>query len=321
MATTSGFEGVPWMVGGGARHSADVGRMLAFVSTGGAEGVAQPGDWKVTATPNGKITIARGSGMVINREPTVEAQSYAVRAPGVSTIDIDLPASSARSDLVIVRVEDPQYGWPAYPAGSEARKDGPYAFPRVISGVSPSVVNAKQLGIADSHYAIARIDIPAGATEITQEMIKDLRKLVQARQERFFDARQHTTAPHNLTPAAGNPFVTSWPNTFNPQVTVPDWATTFRQTITVANIRQYNEVTSGQFRAMLGTIGGAAPDFTFEAVPYGTRTLIGANGGDCTAIAGQIVQSRSDGLVTAGGLYAASGVAVIHDIQFYELPI
>ena len=172
MANTNGFEGVPWMIGGGARHSADVGRALAFVAAGGAEGVIQPGDWKViptTPSADAQVHVAVGSGAITNRSAGVLSQSYVSRALSVSDLDVSPTGGSARSDLVVVRVKDPQFPpWTPYDPVTqlESVRGGPYAFPEIIPGVSASTVDARSLGLPHSMLAVARIDLPAGTSAV-----------------------------------------------------------------------------------------------------------------------------------------------------------
>lgn len=166
----NGFDGVPWMVGGGAKHSANIGRVLAYAATSGGEGVIAPNDLRVSpsSTPDAFVHVGVGAVAIPNRYGNARSESYIARASDVSDIRVGSTGSSARSDLIIARVRDPQYGMPA-PASVA---DGPYIFPEIVPGVPAGIISAKALGLAEPIYGLARIDIPANTTTITEGMIR-----------------------------------------------------------------------------------------------------------------------------------------------------
>lgn len=240
MANTNGMEGVPWMIGGGAKHSADVGRTLAHIAAGGREGVVEPGDWKVSATTpnaNAQVHVAKGAGAIRNRSANAESQSYTARALSVSDLDISLPAAAPRSDLVVLRIKDPQFApWQPYAAGSTERQNGPYAFPEIIPGVPAGIISAAELGLSQSLYAVARIDVPAGQSQVQQSWIKDLRQLIKAeREEVQLVSGVPPAGGENLTSAAFARWIT--PASFT--VKVPSWATHYIARLDVLNSIMY----------------------------------------------------------------------------------
>jgi hypothetical protein len=221
----NGMEGVPWMISG-ADHSADIARVLAYAATSGVSGVINPNDLKVvpSGTANMQVHMGVGALAAVNRSG-VQSESYIGRAVAVSDLDIATTGSSGRSDLVVVRIKDPQFPpWQTlYAEGSEGAISGPFAFPEIIPGVPANTVRAEQLNLPQSFYAAARLDLPPNTTAgITSDMIKDLRSLV---------------APHYLpvnalqqgpTPAAdvnvGDTAWKNWPSNAI-DVPVPIWAT------------------------------------------------------------------------------------------------
>lgn len=231
----NGFEGVPWMVGGGAKHSANVGRVLAYAATSGAEGVVAPTDCKVSAsapTPDGYVHVGTGAVVVRNRYGSASSESYIARANQVSDLQVASTGSSARSDLVVVRIKDPQYGGQA-PASVA---DGPYAFPEIIPGVPAGTTDAKQIAalLNQPVYAIARIDQPANNSTgaITAGMVKSLRKLAQPRSEtRNYGGGTGLEAAAIFTVADtyghGDLFDSAPLPNIQPMIDIPEWATHF----------------------------------------------------------------------------------------------
>lgn len=215
----NGFEGVPWMVGGGAKHSANVGRLVAYQATGGESGICSPTDLKVvpsSPTPNSQVHVGVGAVTLVNRYANAQSESYMAKATQVSDLTVGSTGSSARSDLIIARIKDPQYGAQA-PASIA---DGPYAFPEIIPGVPANTTRFEQLNLAYPAYALARIDIPANTTAITGGYIKDLRRLVQPRGT-FFSELQQVAAGQTMT-NLNNSWMDFPTNIVN--VEIPYWA-------------------------------------------------------------------------------------------------
>lgn len=229
----NGFEGTPWMTGGGAKHSANLGRVLAYAATTGAEGVVASGDCKVvpSSSPDGMVHVGTGALVIPNRYGTALSESYIARAPLVSDLAVASTGSSKRSDLVVVRIKDPQYGGQSTPPDPVTAQ---YSFPEIISGVSESVTDAAQVAALLNHpaYALARIDIPANTSAIDAGMIKDLRKIAQPRSEtRSYGGPTGLAAAALFTPAntygQGDLFDTAPLPNVQPLIDVPKWATHF----------------------------------------------------------------------------------------------
>lgn len=95
----------------GAYHSAQQFRMLVRDLARGSEGITEGDDLKVTAlsTPGSQVQISDGSGIIRGRDNTFQG-SYAVCNVGTETMDIAPTGGSPRSDMIVLRVEDPEYG-------------------------------------------------------------------------------------------------------------------------------------------------------------------------------------------------------------------
>lgn len=324
MANVNGFQGVPWMVGGGAEHTPDLGRAIAHAASQGGEGVVLPTDLKVTPrSPAGTgVDIAPGQAFIRQRAANVAAQSYLGYAPGPSSVDGPAVSASVRSYLIIVHIKDPQYGYPAYPTSSPSQiKGGPYVYPELYGPVPGNTTRASQIpALADKAvYALARIDIPANTTTITAAMIDDLRKLARGRTELFLDSADRAGRPNlNVSPTeAPNGAWTAFPE-YAPAVLVPDWATDFRQSVLVTSVRQFNATTKGHIRALLGDIGGAASEINLVAANGTAHAMLATNGGSCVEHRGTHLAARSEARITEGGIFATSGVQIQQTVHFYE---
>src|SRR4051795_12178320 len=118
----------------GATHPAEQFRMLVRDLANGAEGITQGDDLKVIqrSTPGAGVTVGDGSGIVRGRANAFQG-SYSACNVGAVNVDIAATGSGAgRSDMVILRVEDPQYEGTINPA------TGDVAYFQVISNVSSS---------------------------------------------------------------------------------------------------------------------------------------------------------------------------------------
>lgn len=167
------FDPVPFFVGGGALHSAETARLLAYAATGGIAGVAAASDLQITQLPTAGTSVraASGGAVIPNLYPGGSQQSYVGRA--ASTTDVPVTATgsgSGRVDLVIARIDDPQYGG-TIPVDVTI---GPYIRLDIIQNVAAGSTTLPA-GIAYPAIVLARLDIPASTATITTSMITDLR--------------------------------------------------------------------------------------------------------------------------------------------------
>lgn len=179
----------PWFVGG-ANHEADVARLITFAAFHAQEGVLGAFDCVCSEldVPGPAVRVAPGVTNIFARGLGSVRQSYANALETEDVVAIaPTDASGPRSDLIIVRVEDPNIpgsGWnPADPT------TGPFQFTRVIPGVPATTNNVQQVRPGDSAITIARIDIPGGPGQetgtITNDMITDLRSIADLEGERL----------------------------------------------------------------------------------------------------------------------------------------
>lgn len=206
------FQTAVWAVDG-AEIDGQLMRAQLAAATYDSQGIVQPDHLRVheLATPADGVRIDAGSGVISGVEAPFQG-SYFANNVGVHELNITPTGSSARSDLVIARAEDPT-------ASSEWTQDPStgVVFPRVVEDV---LSDQTQVPVGDSAIPLARIDIPASTSVITDSMIVDLRRPLILNP--FF---QESIAHGSGTEAVGTGEIyTDWPAsaTF---VDVPTWAT------------------------------------------------------------------------------------------------
>lgn len=215
------LDNTPWFVGGGAQHSPEVARMLAFASTRGAEGIVGLGDLKVQAqaVPNGTVRVSTGAGIILNRYAGGGQQSYGLRNATQTDVAITATGSGAgRTDLVVARVLDPQYegAAPGDPITFQ------YSRLTVVQGVPAGTKTAAELNLGYPAIALAKVTLPVSTATITAGMITDLRRVAQPRRERAM-----VTVFPSATQSIPTGGYGSWPiqSAQRPLVAVPTWAT------------------------------------------------------------------------------------------------
>lgn len=178
------FDPVPYFVGGGAEHSAEIMRTLAYLATGGQEGIIGPLDLRVVqdSPPGGSVLVMPGAGVVVSKYPNIVSESYILRNRVATALPVTATGAGAgRSDLVIARVLDPHVSTSGDP-NPPSIANGPYVEPQIISNVPNTTKSVHQITPALGYTAItlARIDIPVNTGTITQAMIKDLRSVANS---------------------------------------------------------------------------------------------------------------------------------------------
>lgn len=310
------FDKTPWFIGGGAHHSPDVARLLAYAASGGSEGVIHPADLKVAQTlaPSGYVDIAPGAAAILNRSSGGEGQSYVMRAPTTTQIPITATAGAGRSDLVIIRVEDPQFApWPI-PVDPVEQE---YVVPYVVQGVPADTLDAAELDLGYSAIALARIDIPVSTTNITTAMITDLRRLSQQHVQRAVVIGDPTD---DVTLTHAGPTYIQFPDV-EEDIYVPAWATHAIITAHIVSLGVVDADVTGNIRAVLGTINGAPTLYNLDHPDSDYRTtLMTVADLDVQAVAGtiQTLQMSAFRNTGTGALKTRGGTSVIFDVHFEQ---
>lgn len=265
------WDAVPWFVGGGAQHSPEVARLLAYAATGSAEGIVTPGDLRVEATtvPGGNINIQPGDCLIRNRGQGGDSQTYVGRLATRDTVSIASTSGTARSDLVVAQIEDPfMAGEPWQEPDDPA--DGPYIFTRVIPNVPAWTTRLQDVTGFEGRTALtlARIDIPANTGTITDSMITDLRKLAMPRTKRQLYVH-NISASADLTSTSD----THWfSNNDDISVEIPEWATSCQILVMVNPAYQVGPNAQSQLFATVWPkfcgMGGFATDVDINSTSW-----------------------------------------------------
>src|SRR5690606_22658368 len=220
--------------------------MLTYAAFEGQAGISNPTDMRVLAldVPGASTRVVPGSAAVRHRGNGAPKEMYAVELQGsadvvpVSSTD----ASGGRSDLVVVRVENPfvpgePFGLPAEPT------EGPYTHVRIIEDVpsdctdyydlEPGTYGGLMVSDTDSVLTLARIDIPASTGAITQDMLKDLRSMGQMGGRRIGETAFAEVIWTEASHAHSGDWIGTgsigvwqdWPEEAEWQVPIPEWAT------------------------------------------------------------------------------------------------
>lgn len=225
-----------------ARHDAGILRSWAYMSVKGQQGVLDETDLAVTEldTPGAAIVVAPGLYAITNTATGAVRESYIGKVPVAEQVNVSATDSSGpRTDLVILRIENPYAvgtgSW-SIPADAEL---GPYAHVRVIEDVATNINSVVAHNDTWAAIPLARIKRNASTGIVEQEHITDLRSLVDLSGERIiiiedppeeappiaqelWTESTHCTLGDELNPADTS-FI-DWPAQATYQVPIPSWA-------------------------------------------------------------------------------------------------
>lgn len=305
------LDSVPWFIGGGAEHSPEIARLVAYAATGGAEGITSALDMVVrqTVTPSSSVTVGVGSATLLNKYAGGSQQSYMVRNASSTSLTVSATGSGGgRSDLVILRIDDPQYGGQA-PSNV---KDGPYCRLAIIQGVSSTLT---AISTVYPCIALARVDLPANTAVVTQAMIVQLRRVARPRRTRdLYNTQPTTTTDFTSTSVDIAP-------QSNRTLAVPEWATQMKVIGTVAGARCINAAAVGGVYANFDGANLANAAVDMDANTRGT--WVTSDTWPITAAQrGTNITLRMKGNRTAGtGTFRIDQyTTVLWDVEFLEVP-
>jgi len=315
------LDGVPWFIGvAGVEHSADVARALAYSATGGQDGIAAAGDFKVMpySTPAGGVRIMPGSAAMVNRYQQNSKESYIGKKETVSYLPIR-PTTSAggRTDLVIATIRDPQQR--TYSDWSESKKnDYEYFRFEVIEGV-----HAGAQHISNRDYpsiALARINIPASTGTITSSMITDLRRMTVTRTDR----RQYIRTPGTDLNMAVSGYG-EFPKGVGVTLEVPQWATRLSVVTHFSGLELTGPKATQSVAGFRGRFGGTQDlQNTIVKVDQGQRIqhTNAAQFAIPAAWRGMEVKFNVDArhVSGTGAIQADYQSTIIYDVEFAETP-
>lgn len=178
----------PAFVDANARHDANVLRALGELVSEGQEGVRGPTHLAVKAlgTPGGAVTVGPGVYSVKNTAAGGSYENYIGKVLENEQVSVSPTDSSGpRTDLVILRIENPYVAGTGTWAEPASPADGPYAHVRVIEGVAANTQTVRSLNSTWTAITLARITRPASTGIVTQAHITDLRSMIDLTVERI----------------------------------------------------------------------------------------------------------------------------------------
>lgn len=321
------LNSAPWAIDG-ARTPAALARLASYAGGGGRSGIVQPADMRVTAlaVPGNGLRVGQGASVVLNGYLTNPDEAYVVSNPGTHTVlpqDMPAPQGSIAHYLVCVVIGDPafnQTGHPFMPAGPLDPVEAlSFEYNRIVLiPCSANTTNFESLGLSYPGYALARLEVPANTSTITNAMITDLRGLATPRSHPEFIVE--TAVGNDLSSSVD----VAWPINA-PWIDVPRWATHVVATATLSSIVAFGSNVAGMLRAQVGTLSGFNVGYDIDSPSGATReTFVLGVSGDCSSFAGQRVQLKTIGAnwdAANGHLHTWGGTQVIWNVQFYERPI
>lgn len=300
----------------GATHSAQQFRLLVADLARDNEGITRGTDLKVSqlGTPGGAVQVSTGTGVVRGRYAAFQG-TYAVANTAATNVNISATGGSPRSDMLILRVEDPEYEGTLDPETDDVN------YFQVISNVSSSAT-----AIPDGRTGIplARIDIPASTSTITNAMIVDIRKIANPRRERTMETESPASASSNISGTSGtfSNFTTALGRSF----LIPTWASKAKVRVDVSQMKY----TTGTVYALLRATFGAS--LTLQSVPLddnqgsGTRraaavvadtlTIPDAYRGTTQLLRPQVAPQGAN----LGVLSVDTSTTLVYDVEFVESP-
>lgn len=272
------FDQPGWFIDG-QDHGPEMARLLAYLSTGGNDGVVAPTDLKVTASaiPDGNVHIGSGAAGYQSRFAGAPSEAYLVRNNGdVAKALTPQGGGGVRYDLVCVITNDQNYaGQPDL-----ATIAGQWHKPFVYENVPATTKYIEQVDADQSGYALARVKFDASDGTISPADITDLRQLVNGRRKE--EIRIANPIANVNIPAAWGvmPPEATW------NIEVPKWATRVILEADWSGLRFVDTSAaagsaSGGLRAVLGALATGASYWAVDAIGAGKPiTISGFDGAE-----------------------------------------
>lgn len=321
----------------GARMNSALARTQAYHASGGGEGIVGARDLKVTAlgSPGQGFQIAAGAGSVLNRYQGIYQtnQCYTVTNLGVETVASDsMPAlnPSDQAYLVAIVIGDPEFSQSGHPwmTDDDPAEGTEETFNYVRVTLIPCGPTETALSPSYSAPALvlARINIPANITVITNAMITDLRALARAR-TKVDQSIVNIATPSSLN---SDTAFARWPDVDIAALRVPIWATRAMLVGWVEGVKKTKAVTTSviPYITTLSLGFGSNTTSMDEPVPSGPSDrmiIMLSSTWDVSTLAGLIAtfQVQAKNLTSAmnGGLTVDTYSSITFQIVWAEVPI
>lgn len=327
------WDSVPWFTGGGAVHSPEIARLVAYAATSGSEGIVSPGDLKVTAMspPDGRVRVLSGAAIILNKAAGGTSQSYVGRNVGQDIVSIPATGTGqTASYLIMAQIKDPWLSGEPW-ADPADPKVGPYIFSERVA-VQPGT---RTVPSGVSGIPLARVDVPANTGTITDAMITPLRQLAQPHYWPEFDVQPgNSDANGNAVPLKlTDTGWTNWPSNLL-AVNVPTWAThakisitlnsfyvdgpaDFNSRVNIGGLTDSARVARFDYNGAPGTAVGFVEKLTHST--YGVIDVTSLRGQINVPVRLQAMRTFAD--VNKGNVVVGGWEQVVFDVRFIEQAI
>lgn len=259
----------PWVISGVSEIPLEVARVLAYVATGGGEGVVSSTDLEIRQmTIAGTSIVTKGGAMACrSRFAGQSNQSYIGQNIGDETTAVPAnTGTSTRYDLVYAHVTDP--GMPGQPTTALPVQT------RIIQGVTNATTSLSQVAGYETvtGLVLARLAIPGSTSTIQQSMITDLRQLVSSRRQT--EVRMSQVAS-GVNAAKAPATYGTFPGGASWSIPVPTWATRMAVIGNVVQLEVRGATTdsmNGSLRISAGTVTIPEADFNL-GVTAGSKDI------------------------------------------------
>ncbi|GHJ28583.1 hypothetical protein TPA0910_30160 [Streptomyces hygroscopicus subsp. sporocinereus] len=304
----------PPMMVRGADHSARAMRLMIRDLARGRQGVAGGEDLKVRPleTPGPGVRVGDGSALIHGARPWQGA--YTQSNIGDTVVDVPPTGPVARTDLLVLRIEDPEFEGDRDPRRQEI------GYFHLLQNIGKQDTTALRDMTA---IPLARLTIPRNTATITAEMITDLRRLANPRTERTL----RTVHPETTEKAPDkHRHWAAWPKDAAWDLDVPAWATEAAIVVTLSGLRAEAGPVYAELRTRLGE-RAAKPTVVDDDGTTTRRASVTladtlavppAYRGTRQRLAIEINQNDKYG---DGDLTVAKGTTVTLDVAFTEGPV
>jgi len=293
----------------GAQSSSRIARLQLQSGTASRNGVVDSAHLRILplAVPGASVRATSGGATILGAEATFQGSYFAFNV-GDAEIPINPTGSSGgRSDLVILRVEDPNIS--GTPWSHDVTTDPVYYF-RVIEGVTSTNTDVPP---GTTGVALARIDIPSSTATITSGMITDVRQMANPKRLRELRVqRGQGLEDGRYDEADFTSDFERWPQ-HDWTVTIPDWATQVQVRADWLNVMYpMPGGTGGDYDARgqvrVGLIGSGGNVLYTAASAFNFNSTSATNGYRCSAgLAAQMnVPTAMRGMTCDLRMYAKS---------------
>ncbi|GAA0972671.1 hypothetical protein Q7689_00260 [Nocardiopsis tropica] len=294
----------------GAQSSSRIARLQLQSGTASRNGVVDSSHLQILplTVPGTSVRATSGGATILGAEASFQGSYFAFNVGDAEIAVSPTGSGGGRSDLVILRVEDPNIS--GTPWTHDVTTDPVYYF-RVIEGVDPTTTDVPP---GTTGVALARLDIPANTATITSGMITDVRQMANPKRLRELRVQRGQGLEDGRDDHAD--FTSDferWPQ-HDWTVTIPEWATQVQVRADWLNVMYPAPIdgTGGNYDARgqvrVGLVGSGGNVINTAATAFNFNATSASNGYRCSiGLAAQMnVPTAMRGMACDLRMYAKS---------------